>query len=1157
MRKALKVAAISFGGILGIVYILFLVVPFFLNGVLNAHNADIVKLVEDASGMKVVLQDLKVVTTPKLTAGVKLAHAEISLPSGEKILYADNFEIKMSLIPLLARKIELDKISADNSGINLHVKRNGHFLIEDYIPEKSVKTDDEKTTQSGLPFGLKLSNHLPDIYINNYNIVFINIEDRKKYVLYGKQFNITDFILNKKVKISANGEIYLDNSKQFSYDVKVKNYIMPDIDLNKLMFPDTTEAAVVEQPVKTCGVEDPIFNIIDLFKAIHKNQLTANIKADVKTYGSMNNINYDGNFIMDNLSVAVDGQKLPPSSMKLNFKGKKTVLNSIFYTSKEKEEATTLVGDIKTGKHPSFNIHLLSNAEVNNIINLVDSVAKSFGINDLDTLSGTGKLDANFYVIGNEKKVTSSGFLRLPYASINYKLYNIIIDKINADVDFADNNVDIKNISFSVLNQPLKLTGTISSDAAADLQLKADKLLIKALVAAAGQMALLKENDFNSGTLSMNASLKGNLSNPVPAVDLSVDNVNIRNIPSDTTLKLLNSKVNITTDGKAYKGVVNVNSADVINPMAKIKAPEAKITIGEKDIIIDSGYILLDNSRINFNGSITDYMNKNLNIDIKAKGHLIANDLKNMVGADMRTFIGGAKGKLPLSLNITGNDKTQNIHIELDSTPTNYLSILDIDMLKNKPSSIRSNIKISNDSLKLSDTGLYTGGNLIASVNGNVNNLSKSQNLALNISVPSLITMPIPGMGSNSVIKVKGDITVGGTALNPTLKGNVTVPSLKIPDMLLSMDNMNISLNGPLANGKGTLQKLTSGGIAAENLTSDFSFNPNTFVFTLKNIKGNAFSGQIGGDVSYNVMTGNIGVDFKGSGLDAIKAIEGAAGIKNALSGTLGFTANVTTRGATDVEMIKNLKGKMSFDITDGAFLSIGRIENLLAANNVMANVIMKATVATLSTVPVVKNSANFKYIKGNMTFNGGWADIHTISTSGPSMAYYIKGKYNILNGTANLVILGRLGSDVLSVLGPVGELSVDKLTSYLPKFGAATAAIINTMTTNPKGENISAIPQLSSGNTVYKDFKVNFNGGIESKSSVKSFKWLSNPDMSEIEKVDLKQQLQESHETIKQNIKTDIENAKNIKEQTTQDFKDSVQNVKDSVDEIKNLFKF
>lgn len=1161
-KKALKFAAISVLSVIGGAYVLFLAAPLFVNGYLNSHSADIVKMFEDASGgYKIEISGMKVLTTPKLTAGFRLDSAKIRLPNNHEILSADNFEIKMSVLPVLIRRIELDKVSVENAKVTLEVLQSGRFMIEDFIPDAEPK-EGEPVQSAGLPLGLKLSNHLPDIYMKNYDIEFIDTPTGKKYYLDGDKFNITDFIINKKVRINATGQVVFEDEKHFAYNVKLNNHIMPDIDLNSLVFPETVEEEVsVDENgvVGKCGVKEQIlpFNIIDIFKAIHKNQLGANLSSDIKTSGTLDDINLDGNFALNNMTVAVDGKKLPESFLKAEFNGKKTVLNSAFYTAHSQEEKTVFNGEFRAGKNPEYNMHFQSNAEINNVINIVDSLAKSFGIKDLETLSGTGNLDANFLIKGDAKKVTSSGYLKLPSATVKYGLYNILIDKINANVILDNNNVNIENVSFSVLNQLLTLNGTVSSDAVADLHLKADKLPLKGLVAAAGQMTLLKENKFNSGTLSMDASLKGKLSSLTPSVNLSIDNVNIKNIPSNTSVMLLNSKVDIVAEGKTFKGIVKATNANVINPMAKIKAPEAKITIGEKDINIDNVYILLNNSRIDIAGKITDYMAKNLAIDVTAKGNLISNDLKNMLPADFKPFVGGAKGSLPMNVHITGNAKEQNIYAAITANPENYFSILDIDLLRGKSTTIKSTMKLANDTLKFSDTGVFAGANPVATINGNVSSISKSQKLALNMSVPNMVSMPIPGMGKSSSIKAKGDIAVGGTAINPTLKGNIAVPSMEIPEMLVAMDEMNITLNGALANGKAMLKKAASGGIVAENLSSDFTFNPKTNVFSLKNISGTAFSGKVNGNVSYNVMNGKIGVDMKGSGLNAITAIEGAAGIKNALSGTLGFDVRVTTSGATDVDMIKNLKGDMSFKIADGAFGSIGRIENLIAANNVMANVIMKAAVATISTIPVIKNSANFKYIKGVMSFNNGWANITSIKSSGSSISYYITGKYNILNGSANLIILGRLGSDVVAVLGPVGELSVNKLTSYLPRFGAATASIINTMTSDPKNEKTSEIPQLSSGNEVYKDFKVTINGGIESKSSVKSFKWLSNPDMSAIEAPSLKEQIQTSREQIKTNIENKIDAAKTIREQSRQDFKEQVENVKDSVEEIKNLFRF
>jgi hypothetical protein len=293
-------------------------------------------------------------------------------------------------------------------------------------------------------------------------------------------------------------------------------------------------------------------------------------------------------------------------------------------------------------------------------------------------------------------------------------------------------------------------------------------------------------------------------------------------------------------------------------------------------------------------------------------------------------------------------------------------------------------------------------------------------------------------------------------------------------------------------------------------------------------------------------------VDFKGSDMNATKAIEGTSGIKNALSGKLGFNANVTLSGTTDTEMIKNLKGKASFEIKDGELGNIGRLENFLLAENITSNSIMKSAINSITSLSTIKNTAKFNTISGDLNFSNGWANLSPVKFSGTSMAYYITGKYNILNATANIVVLGRLSADIVKLLGPVGELSVSKLTSYIPKFGTSTAKIINAMTTNPKGENTASIPSISTTN--YKDFKVIFNGGVESKSSVKSFKWLSTCDTSAIETTSVKEQVQ----TAKQTVQTAIQEKKDAITATIQEEKaqaqESKQQLQDAVQGLKNL---
>ena len=156
------------------------------------------------------------------------------------------------------------------------------------------------------------------------------------------------------------------------------------------------------------------------------------------------------------------------------------------------------------------------------------------------------------------------------------------------------------------------------------------------------------------------------------------------------------------------------------------------------------------------------------------------------------------------------------------------------------------------------------------------------------------------------------------------------------------------------------------------------------------------------------------------------------------------------------------------------------------------------------------------------------------------------------------------MGADVVAALGPLGQLSVSKLTSYLPKFGTQTLNIINTLTSNPIKENLSLIPKLSGNSDNYKDFKVIFNGNVTSPTSIKTFKWLSQCDTSEIQNGSLKDQVKTGVDAIKQtgqnniqDVKKSVEDVKNAAKTTAEDVRNQVQKTKDSIQECHDILPF
>ena len=1034
-KNFFKKAAIILMSFIVLLYLIFLILPFIISPFLSAYIPKVNEEIKKATGLSSEIEKFRIVTTPKLTVGAKIGEFSLKANDNKEILEAEDFQIKMSLLPLIMKKIEVDVVSLKELELKIRINKDGSFKdINLENTNQNTDVQNSSTEPIVLPFGLKLSNHLPDIKLGKYEVDFIDVSENKSYSISGDKAEIRDFILDKNIKVILSGKCLLDGREQFVYDLKVHNKIMPDLDLNELVFNPA--------PVENKKQEESLqINLTDIFKGLYKYNITANLNGDFTIAKDSKR----GYLNLENLSVI----NLTPSNIKLKFSGHKTDINSNIYTAKD--EVSTLSGTIKDN---NIDLNFKSAADLSNIVKIVNAIAMTFNIKDLETLSANGKLDADFNIKSNMKTVHSSGYLKVPDARIYYGLYDVAINKINADILLNNNNIDIKNIGFSILEQPLKIYGTIHEDATSDIHLVADKLSLKGLIVALGQAALLKDNNVESGLVSLKADVVGRLDKIKPTAKVILENINIKNIPSNTALRLPNTTIDIISDGKTFSGKAEALNVGIINPAAKVSVPKVCANISEDVIEVLETAVKVEKINFKLSGKIKNYLTEKINLDF------------------------------------------------------------------------------------------VTTGDIKSNLSGDLNVIKQTLNLAYNIQNSAII---IP-MFDKSKMVFDGNISITGSMLNPILSGNINVPSLNIPEIPVTMDNLLIKLNGPILKGNATVAKFTSGGIVAENITTDFSMKGENFY--LNNLNGTSFDGKINGNIIYNLSNAKTTVNFKGTGMNAEKAIAGAAGIKNALTGTLNFDTKLNLTVTDYNEMMKSLSGNLTFKVTDGAFGTIGRLENFFSAANIVGNTILKSTVATLSNLTGIKNTAKFDYISGDMTFSNGWANIKSIKSSGKTLAYYVNGKYNLVNGTTNVIVLGRLDGTVVKLLGPIGDLSANKLLSAIPKFGNLTASIVNVMTTDPRGENIAEIPSLSTDSTTYKDFKVVFNGGLESKSSVKSFKWLTKVDTSAI-------QQQSVSETLK-NIKTSVnEDFTNTVKGVTDTISTQKELLKNSAEELKTLFKF
>ena len=324
-------------------YAFFLLSPLVVTPILRRQEGIITELVKKSTGLEMTLKDLSFTTSWNLAVGVKAKNITLQIPSNEsKVFEADNIGGNLELLPILIRKIQLGKIYAKNISANLDIKKDGSLLVVDYFPQNEEPVKETFT----LPFGLKLSNKLPNIKIDKYNLSAVDLMTSKKYSLIGENLKITDFILDKKVKLKTDGKVVFDEVLISNYDIKVFNKIMPNLKLNDLIFP---ENVIVDEGKETQTSQKstaPQFNVLDILKSIDTNKFTADIKTDLTVKGTLKNPAFKGLIDVQALSVAVDGKKLPESYINLKFKGNNTNIDSILFSSSDENEKTQIIGSL-------------------------------------------------------------------------------------------------------------------------------------------------------------------------------------------------------------------------------------------------------------------------------------------------------------------------------------------------------------------------------------------------------------------------------------------------------------------------------------------------------------------------------------------------------------------------------------------------------------------------------------------------------------------------------------------------------------------------------------------------------------------------------------------------------------------------------------------
>lgn len=782
------------------------------------------------------------------------------------------------------------------------------------------------------------------------------------------------------------------------------------------------------------------FDYLKVFDDLYKYNLNSVVNTNLNI---LKNSDVNGKITFDKLFFVMGGKTFPKSTINLDFSGDKIKINTSLYTDTNSKALIT--GFYKSGKNKAIDLKIKTDrTNLENVFLIANNLLKIFGRKTLEQIGAQGFAKADFNIKSDFKKVQSSGYLKVDDAKLTHKIHKISVDKINAYIDFSKNNVLIKEANAELNSQPVKIDGNIDKNANADILISANDLQLKSILFSLGKSNLLKENDFE-GLVDFKASLKGRLDKAVPKIDVIANNIRIKNRSNDIKIEkvTVNEQNNL---GKTEISGVNINQTSSF----AISAPKISAVFDKQNLNIIPTHIYINGVKADLSGKISN---------ISSTPYL--NPLKISVPEQISVPIKGPYGS------ITNSNMVLKGNIEL----TGNLNAPQIQGQIEIPS-----IKIPPASTYLKNTTLQFG----KEINLNCPEI-KIANSSINLSAQIDKRLPLTARN----VKFNAD----------NFDLNVLIPIFKTLSKCFHPQTNSQGLT--VISGKNRIGSFKIGRIASTGISSDLSFKNN--VLYLSNLSSTAYFGEVRGDIDYDFNNRKTSLNLQGRGLSASPALIAVMGRDNDIHGSLDFDGDVSIVGYSKYEMLKSLKGNIMFIITNGKMGMLGKLEHLIYAQNIVSNNIFKASLNLIAKALTAKNTGVYKYMKGKISFDNGWANINQIKTSGPSMSLYIKGRYYMPENIASLIMLGRISGDVVRVLGPIGDFSVDKAVSYISKTDNLDSLFINQFRTNPVYENTAEIPQLTPKTQFQtKEFKVVIDGDVQKQTSVKSFKWLAKPANTE-----------------------------------------------------------
>lgn len=796
MKLFFKVVGITLGVILIGLYLSFLFLLPRLD--INQFKPEIQKIALEQTKLSVNFENAKIITTPLLSVGVKADDISVKLPDETVLFSADGFKGRIALPSLLLMTVKVSCAEVYSPYVNLEIVNDKAFKIVQVIDE-ILNTKDEvleeaqqtaETNSNAVVFNPAwIRIKVPCVKLTNYKVFINDLKSKHSLTLKGEELRL-GYLNGKIFKLKTYAELFSDENKNITANLDINSFIPPAVKLD-------------EEDDEAQRVEIPFVNPVSMYRNY---DLKSNIDVKLRIRERLKNIVSFGHLNIDGVTLKLSQYQLPESYFHLKTSGFWADLDSnlTFLNSQN----ISLLGKFNYSCKPKFDMNIKTNEiYFNDVILLTKALLDSLHINnDLDKISMKGFVKADTYIKTDLKKLKSSGEIDIKDGALSIKGVGSVISNLKSLISLDNNVMEIKETSLLLAGAKVSARGKIDEKSVADINITSEKVSLPLLFNAFAPDELKNSINFKSGDFALNLDLKGKLDSAVAKLSADLDNLNISDKAKSFVISNKDFDMELSCDKKDLIGKIENKGFKISLPRAKsnMTMPNFALNIAQKNVEIPKNTIVLnDNSNIIFEGNIQDYT-KLSNLDFVANGKILANDLIALMGKEFAPFF-NAKGQPELTLTVNGNAKKQTLNIDIDADKDNYLTPVNIAVLRDKMTALRSTVDFKGNRIKIKDTGIYTKTivtdekgnqstkfNEVVSIDGTI--VGSNINL-LKITMPETLRVSIQAF-KDSMMDLKGHLYIFGDISSPQFRGNYDIKNLTIPDLMLTMGNCNLAFKG-------------------------------------------------------------------------------------------------------------------------------------------------------------------------------------------------------------------------------------------------------------------------------------------------------------------------------------------------------------------------